>query len=648
MASTPSISIIERPDCSRLAVRGLRPVSSIFIFVPFLLFFFTYNVIINKAKMQFKSLIENVPKVPGVYQMFDKSGALLYVGKAKSLSARLRQHAADEKILQWDVARIEIITTKTEADALILESDFIKNKRPKYNILLSDDKMYPMLALVPGEFPRLSKFRGKTNQKRDVFGPYTSGTALNESLKLIQKVCRIRTCTDSYMKNRTRPCLLYQIGRCSAPCMAGIRIRHSDTVSEYRNCVALARRILSGDTSSVLKDLSKQMDAASANMDFESAAKFRDQIRALSETAARGRKSGKSADYFAGDFSERPTIAIERIRDGAIISNQIIYPKQTDGMTPSDIMEQTILWAISDKRQETGNRNIPIITNIPTPLLDSYRLLPVACRPDDVEIKKLLHQISTNRKVFARAEIKWRDAVAELEGWLGIRIERADVFDNSHLFGTNPVGAMIVFGSEGFAKKEYRHYKLHDESRAGNDAAMMEEFLTRRYGNCKGAVSCAPGAEDVRPLLIVDGGRQQWNAAKRVLKKLNLEIPVLGITKGEKRDGDESFIMPDGKVDSSLPKDSRLFLLLRAGRDEAHRFAITFHKKTRGKRAVASALDEIDGIGAARRRALLRHFGSASGIADADTSALTRAAGISKSLAEKIYLHFHPESDALL
>jgi excinuclease ABC subunit C len=577
--------------------------------------------------MQFQTLIENIPGLPGVYQMFDADGMLLYVGKAKSLAARLRQYVNTDKLsynaklMRSQVARIEIITTATESDALLLESDFIKNKRPKYNILLTDDKMYPMLALSQDEFPRLFKFRGKVNQKRDVFGPYSSGGALNESLKLIQKVCQLRTCTNSYMNNRSRPCLLYQIGRCAAPCM--------NKTEQYNDNVKLARRILSGDTTSVIKDLSEQMDAASVKTDFESAAKFRDKIRALSETAARGRRSGKSADYFAGDFSGGPAIAIERIRDGEIISNQIIYPKQTDDMSPSDIMEQTILWFYSN--HESGAKNQKIISNIKTPLLDS-----VIYNESDSEIQKLAQQISTNRKIFGAREIKWAEAMSELESWLDTKIDRADVFDNSHLFGTNPVGAMIVFGNTGFVKKEYRHYKLNDDARAGNDVAMMEEFLLRRYANVV--------AEDFPPLLIVDGGKQQWNAARRVLKKLDLDIPVLGITKGEKRNGYESFIKPDGSVDKSLRADSKLFLLLRAVRDEAHRFAITFHKKNRAKGATASVLDEIEGIGPARRRALLRHFGSAAGIAGADTAALSKVPGISKPAAKKIYLYFHPES----
>jgi len=576
--------------------------------------------------MQFQTLIENVPNLPGVYQMFDASGALLYVGKAKNLAARLRQYVNTDKlsyntrVMRSQVAKIEIITTKTESDALLLESDLIKNKRPKYNILLTDDKMYPMLALSADEFPRLVKFRGRANQKRDVFGPYPSGAALNESLKLIQKVCRLRTCTNSYMNNRTRPCLLHQIERCSAPCM--------NKTESYNDNVKLARRILSGDTGSVIKDLSAEMDTASAKMDYENAAAFRDRIRALSETASRGRKSGASADYFALDFSGAPAIAIERVRDGEIISNQIIYPKRTDDMSPSDIMEQTILWFYSNL--ESGTKNQKIIANIKTPLLPD-----TAYSPADSEIQKLLNQISTNRKVFARTEIKWAETMSELETWLGAKINRADVFDNSHLFGTHPVGAMVVFGKDGFAKKEYRHYKLNDDARAGNDTAMMDEFLTRRYGG---------GTAD-NTLLIVDGGKQQWNAARRALKKLNLDIPVLGITKGDKRDGDEHFIKPDGTVDKSLPKDSKLFLLLRAVRDEAHRFAVTFHKKTRGKAATASALDEIEGIGTARRRALLRHFGSVSGIAGASAAALSKVPGISKAAAEKIYLYFHPESE---
>jgi len=581
--------------------------------------------------LQFEQLIENIPNVPGVYQMFDLDGNLLYVGKAKDLRKRLTQYTNIDRLpynmkqMRRLVSNIEIIQTKTESEALILESDLIKNKKPRYNILLTDDKMYPMLALTADEFPRLYKFRGRATQKKDVFGPYSSIYSLNDTIKLIQKVCKIRTCTNSYMNNRNRPCLLYQIGRCSAPCTV--------PNNDYKNSVALARRILSGDIATVTKELSLLMDAASEKLDFEGAAKIRDQIRALAETASRGKMTTASADYFAGDFTTVPVIAIAQMRAGQYISNQTIYPKQTDGMSPADIMEQTILWFYGNRESGIGNR-IPIITNIETPLLKSNFESRISNFADDPEIQKLLNQISLNRKTFGGAKINWTESVGALEEWMGIKIDRADVFDNSHLFGTNPVGAMIVLNKDGFQKKEYRHYKLKDSAVAGNDIGMMTEFISRRYKN----------ADDNNQLLIVDGGRAQWNAAKKVLKKLNLDIPVLGITKGEVRDGDEHFIKPDGSTDTSLSKDSPLFLMLRAVRDEAHRFAITHHRAVRAKTNVASTLDDIPGIGAARRRALLRHFGSVARIADASIDAIAKVPGMSKLMAEKTYGHFHPES----
>ncbi|MCL2017857.1 MAG: excinuclease ABC subunit UvrC [Alphaproteobacteria bacterium] len=584
--------------------------------------------------MQFATLIENVPGLPGVYQMMDADDSLLYVGKAKNLAARLRQYINTDRLphnirmMRSRVARIEIITTQTESDALMLESDLIKNKKPKYNILLTDDKMYPMLALSVEEFPRLYKFRGRAIPKKDVFGPYSSVSALHDTIKLIQKVCQLRTCSNSIMKNRARPCLLHQIGRCSAPC--------KEQPENYNDNVKLARKILSGDTASVITDLSAQMDKASEKLDYEKAAKFRDRIRALSETAMRGKKSGVSADFFAGDFNSSPAIAITRVRNGQYLSNQIIYPKQADGMTPADIMEQTILWFHNHENREPKTESrIPVITNIPTPLLSTVYDSKIMVNESDPEIQKLLNQISTNRKVFGHKEIKWRESVDLLSDWLGIQIERADVFDNSHLSGTSPVGAMIAFDSKGFLKKEYRHYKLKDNTAAGNDIGMMEEFLTRRLATAK---------QDMPSLLIVDGGKSQWNVAQRVLRNKKLNIPVLGITKGKIRNGDEHFIKPDNTIDTSVQKDSPLFLLLRAVRDEAHRFAVTFHKNIRAKGTTASALEEIESIGAGRRKALLRHFGSVSGISEATRAALLKVPGISKATAEKIYLYFHPES----
>lgn len=460
-------------------------------------------------------MIENSPRSPGVYKMYDADGLLLYVGKARDIAARLKQYLDVSKlephkqIMRPLVARVEWETVKNESDALILEEHLIKARKPKYNIMMTDGKMYPMLALTAHEFPRLLKFRGRVSQKRDVFGPYPSVSALNETIKTLQKACRLRTCTDTFMKNRARPCLLHQIGRCSAPC-----VRPQDSYSEN---VALARRILTGDSGPIIAELSDKMKTLSDNMEFEAAADIRDKIAALTHTASRG------------------------IR----------------------------------QKKESG--------------------------------------------------INWTESVGELENWLGIKIDRACVFDNSHLFGKTPVGAMIVFGHDGFIKADYRHFKLKDAARAGNDIAMMEEFIRRA------------AAKNKFDLIIVDGGPAQWNIARRTAP----DTPILGVTKGEVRDGDEHFIMPGGNIDRDLPKDSPLFLLLRSVRDEAHRFAITFHRAMRAKTMVASQLDEIEGIGPARKRAVLHHFGSVRQIADADLAALLKVPGLGKSAARKIYSYFH-------
>ena len=470
--------------------------------------------------IQFSDLIENSPNAPGIYKMYDAEGTLLYVGKAKNLSNRLHQYLDISKlephkqVMRSLVARVEWDITATESDALLLEQHLIKTQKPKYNIMLTDGKMYPMIALTKHEYPRLLKFRGKISQRRDVYGPYPSVSALNETIKTIQKVCKIRTCTDTFMRNRTRPCLLYQIGRCSAPCT----IQQSD----YERNVQLARKILTGDSEPIIADLTKEMKKHSDNMDFEAAAACRDKIAELTHTSNRG------------------------IR-----------------------------------------RN---------------------------------HAHSTN--------FNWDENVKKLEEWLGFKIKCAGVFDNSHLFGKNPVGAMITFGHDGFLKSGYRHFKLRDSARAGNDIAMMEEFVSR-------AVERGPKLD----LIIVDGGPAQWNIAHKTAPN----IPILGVTKGEVRDGDEHFIMPDGSVYRDLPKDSNLFLLLRAVRDEAHRFVITFHRTVRAKTMTSSVLDEIDGIGPTRKKALLTHFGSVRAISDADLPALLRVPGLGKSAAEKIYAYFHSE-----
>ena len=381
--------------------------------------------------------------------------------------------------------------------------------------MLTDGKMYPMLALTKHEFPRLLKFRGKISQKKDVFGPYPSVSALNDTIKTIQRVCKLRTCNDTFMKNRSRPCLLYQIGRCSAPCCI--------PQTDYDKNVALARRILTGDSEPIIVDLTKLMKDFSDKTDYENAAIIRDKITALTTTTNRG------------------------IR-----------------------------------------QNTPYTPNL-----------------------------------------QWDKNVTELEQWLNLKLNCVGVFDNSHLFGKQPVGAMIAFGHEGFIKTSYRHFKLHDSARAGNDIAMMEEFVTR-------AIKDGPKLD----LIIVDGGPAQWNIATKVT---NGKIPVLGVTKGVVRNGDEHFIMPDGTVNKSLAKDSPLFLLLRNVRDEAHRFVITYHRTTRAKQMTASVLDEIEGIGPMRMKQLLQHYGSVHSIMDADLKSLLHVPGLGKSAAEKIYKYFHSE-----
>lgn len=471
--------------------------------------------------IQFRDLINNAPMSPGIYKMYDADGNLLYVGKAKNILHRLRQYIDISKlephkqIMRTLVKRVEWEITRTESDALILEQNLIKTLKPKYNIMLTDGKMYPMLALTKHEFPRLLKFRGKISQRKDVYGPYPSVYALNDTIKTIQRVCQLRTCTDTFMKNRSRPCLLYQIGRCSAPCCL--------SQTEYDKNVQLARRILTGDSEPIIADLTKQMKDLSNKMDYENAAIIRDKIIALTTTTNRG-----------------------------IRQNQTYIPN-----------------------------------------------------------------------------MQWNKNVTELEQWLKLKLDCVGVFDNSHLFGKNPVGAMIAFGHDGFIKSSYRHFKLRDMKRAGNDIAMMEEFVSR-------AIKDGPKLD----LIIVDGGIAQWNIANKVA---NDKIPILGVTKGEVRNGDEHFIMPNGLENRTLPKDSPLFLMLRTVRDEAHRFVITYHRSVRAKQLTASCLDEIEGIGPIRKKQLLQHFGSVRAIMDADLKSLLHVPELGKSAAEKIYAYFHSE-----
>ncbi len=470
--------------------------------------------------IQFSDLIKNAPDAPGIYKMFDTDDTLLYVGKAKNLSNRLKQYIDIEslenhkQVMRSLVSRVEWEIVPTESDALIREQELIKTLKPKYNIMLTDGKMYPMLALTISKYPRLLKYRGKLSQQRDIFGPYPSVGALNDTIKMIQKVCQLRTCNDSFMNNRTRPCLLYQIGRCSAPCC----IEQID----YSKNVQLARKILTGNSEPIIKELTAQMKKYSDEMNFEMAAKYRDKISALTETSNRG---------------------------------------------------------IRHKHLHTSN-------------------------------------------------LDWNKNVSDLEKLLNIKIDNAVVFDNSHLFGQSAVGAMISFGHSGFIKSGYKHFKLQNKTNAGNDIGMMGEFVSR-------AIKDDPNIS----LIIVDGGIAQWNIAHKVAPN----TPIMGVTKGEVRNGDEHFILPNGTIYTGLDKDSHLFLMLRAVRDEAHRFVITYHRTVRAKQMTASCLDEIEGIGPTRKKILLQHFGSVSAISNADLESLIKTPGLGKNAAKKIYSYFHSE-----
>ena len=465
--------------------------------------------------IQFSDLIESAPVSPGIYKMYDKDEVLLYVGKAKNLSKRLAQYIdiskleTHKRVMRALVSKVEWEVTKTENEALILEEKLIKELKPKYNIMLTDGKMYPMLALTNHEYPRLYKFRGKISQKKDVFGPYPSVSSLNETIKTIQKVCKIRTCNDTFFKNRIRPCLLYQIGRCTAPCVI--------KQTEYKENTNLAREILNGNSEPIIKDYILLMQKYSNNLQYEKAAQIRDKISSLTHTSTTGKTK----------------------------ENKI--------------------------------------------------------------------------------NINFQNAFKDLENWLEIKLSNVCVFDNSHLFGTNSVGSMIVFNKDGFVKSNYRHFKLKDKKRSGNDIAMMEEFISRAIN--KNNIS----------LIIVDGGMSQWNIAKKIASN----IPVVGVVKGIVRNGDEHFIKPDSTVENNIKKDSPLFLLLRLVRDEAHHFAITFHRTIRKNSLFSNPLDDIEGLGKIRKKALLNHFGSVKMIQEAKLEDLLKVPKLGKENAKKVYYYFH-------
>lgn len=598
--------------------------------------------------------VHTLPRKPGVYRMIAADGEVLYVGKARSLRSRVAAYTQptrlDTRLLRMvsGTKTMEFAVTDSEAEALLLENNLIKRFKPRFNVLLRDDKSFPYIVIRRDtEWPQLAKHRGVRDPKNEYFGPFASATAVNRTLYALQRAFPLRSCSDGVFSTRTRPCLQYQIKRCTAPCVGRI------DKPEYDGIVDEVRGFLGGRNREVQQALSQRMEQASVDLEFERAAVLRDRIRALAHIQSHQSitlPSIDEADIFA-THAEGGQVCVQVffLRAGQNLGNRAYFPSHT-----KDLDEPAVLSAFIGQFYEARQAPKLILTShdvAEAGLLESALAMTAGHKveirhPKRGDQKDALDQAVVNaREALARRMAERGTQRQLLEGVARVFSldgppERIEIYDNSHIQGSAPIGAMVVAGPDGFVKNSYRKFNIKTEGAAGDDFAMMREVLTRRFGR---ALREDPERDDESwpDLVLIDGGQGQLEVARQVLSELGLEdIAIVGIAKGPDRDaGRERFFMP-GKPPFSLePRDPVLYFLQRL-RDEAHRFAIGTHRTRRAADITRSALDEVPGIGAGRKRALLHHFGSARAVAVATLEDIKSVPGISDALAQKIHDHF--------
>jgi excinuclease ABC subunit C len=603
-----------------------------------------------------RNVLKTLPLKPGVYRMHDARGDVLYVGKARALKNRVGNYVQIDRLpnrLRRMVAltrSMTIVTTNSEAEALLLEAQLIKRYRPAYNVLLRDDKSFPFILLrADHPFPRIQKHRGARRHKGQYYGPFASAGSVNQTLNALQKLFLLRSCTDSFFNNRDRPCLLYQIKRCSAPCVGRI----DDTA--YDSLVADAKSFLDGKSSAVQAKLAKEMEAAAEALDFERAAMVRDRLRALTfiqGSQAINAEGVGDADIFA--LAHRNGVmGIQAffIRGGQNWGHRSFFPAHVAEMSEDEVLTSFLAQFYEDvppaksifvDRQlteadllaqalsERAERKIEI--SMPQ-RGDRVRLVKQATRNAEEALDRRLAESTTQGKLLQE--------VADLFE-LPEPPRRIEVYDNSHIQGTNALGAMIVAGPEGFIKGQYRKFNIKNPDTApGDDFAMMREVMARRFGRLM---------EDNEPerdanwpdLVLIDGGKGQMSSVMQIVRELGVEdVAFIGVSKGPDRHaGRETFHFPDGR-EFTLPVNAPVMFYLQRLRDEAHRFAIGAHRAKRSKAITVSPLDEVPGIGPSRKKALLMHFGTARAVRNASLEDLQKAPGVSAAVAQTVYDYYH-------
>ena len=593
-----------------------------------------------------------IPKLPGVYKMLSDKDQILYVGKAKNLPNRLKSYVSEknhiirtERMLS-QTRKIEITTTSNESEALLLEANLIKKHKPKFNILLRDDKSFPFIFIGnKDKWSQIKRHRGKKTKEGFYFGPFASAGSANWTIKMIQKIFHLRVCDDTVFKNRERPCILYQIKRCSGPCVGYI------DESEYKRTVDDAIEFVSGKSRKIQKNLSDQMEKASESLDFEKAGILRDRIKSLNIIQSSQRINEANlveADVIAAyKESGQTCIQVFFYRSKQNWGNQAFFPKHDPDENLGNILNSFVSQFYENKSvpssiilsqeikekiliEQTLSQKEGKQVNISVAKKGSkLKVINQAIKNAKDSLNRKLHEAQNNRELFESVVAKFN---------LETNINLIEVYDNSHIQGTNSVGALISYGDEGFIKKRYRKFNIKMKKNEQDDYGMMKEVLTRRF---KKAVQEKEGHLSFPDLIFVDGGKGQYSVARETLNELGLhDIPLIAIAKGKFRNSGNETFFHNGKEYKFSKNDPTLFFLQRI-RDESHRFAISAHRARRKKGISKSLLDQIEGIGSIRKRALLNHFGSARAVESASLDEIKSVEGVEEKVAKKIYNFFH-------
>ncbi len=592
--------------------------------------------------------MEGLPLLPGVYRFLDKKGDVLYVGKAKQLRKRVASYfrAADQlspriRLMVSHIAQIETTVTRSEAEALLLENNLIKSLKPRYNILFRDDKSYPYIVLTGHRFPRLTYYRGTPNRQHQYFGPYPNSHAAKETIQLLQKVFRLRTCEDSVYDHRTRPCLLHQIQRCTAPCI------HLVSEENYARDIQNAVWLLQGKHTEVERVLNDAMTQAAEQQQYEQAAALRDQLRALHTVQQKQfvESTGGSTDadiIVVAREGASVCVNLAMVRGGRHLGDKCFFPEHAEDLSPEEIIAAFLA-------QHYLNRSVPpliLLEHDPLEITLADLLVEQAGHavrisvPSSGERKQWLEMGQRNAVLALQQHLLQRGGqhrrLEKLRGWLGMpALQRIECFDISHTMGEATVASCVVYDNAEMRPSQYRRYNISGIT-PGDDYAAMRQALTRRYQKLSNGTAARPD------VILIDGGLGQLHIAIEVMRALGLDdLTLIGVAKGEARKpGLEQLIFADGTARQLAADDPALHLIQQI-RDEAHRFAITGHRARRSKARSISSLEEISGVGDKRRRNLLTHFGGLQGVRAASVVQLSEVEGISKALAEKIYQQLH-------